>query len=230
MSHPLDRVVLSALTSERQSHLAVCHGGALRMAEGYGVFVATKDTSAQALSSVAGLPLSEGKLVSVEAQEQPLPAGFRVEKAAVLLQMALKQLKTGQDRGVVVERLGEADAAQMLELALLTEPGPFFAKTHRLGDFYGVKVDGRLLAMAGERMKPDGFTEISGVCVHPDAQGRGYAAAVMGAVIQPVLARGETAFLHSYDHNTRAISLYEGLGFQVRAAMQMRTLVPVSAD
>lgn len=194
------------------------------MAPGYGVFVAVDEPSEAALSAMAGLPVPEGRLVSVEAEDQPLPPGFAVHKQAVLLQMVLTGLKPGLGRQLSLEKLTEADAAQMLELALLTEPGPFFERTHQLGDFYGVKQDGRLLAMAGERMKPDGFCEVSGVCVHPEAQGRGYAAAVMRAVIEPILARGETAFLHSYDHNARAISLYEGLGFSVRAAMQMKTL------
>ncbi|WP_297799786.1 GNAT family N-acetyltransferase [uncultured Brevundimonas sp.] len=223
--HPLDRVVHSALTSSRQSHLAVREGGALRMAAGYGVFVAVDDPART--DDVRRLPVPEGKLVSVEALAQPLPEGFRLEKEAVLLQMTLTALKSGKVRDIRIEKLGDADAEQMLALAILTEPGPFFANTHRLGDFYGVKEEGRLLAMAGERMKPDGFTEVSGVCVHPDAQGRGLAAAVMRQVIEAIVARGETVFLHSYDHNDRAIALYEGLGFSVRAPMKMRTLVPL---
>lgn len=225
-AHPLDRVVYSALTSQRQSSLAVRQRGAVRMAVGYGVFAAVDQASDQALEEMARLPMPEGRLVTVEAEDQPVPAGFVVEKQAVLLQMSLSALRPCGAREVQVERLGDAEAAQMLALALLTEPGPFFEKTHQLGDFYGVIKDGRLLAMAGERMKPDGFCEVSGVCVHPQAQGRGYAAAAMRAVIEPILARGETAFLHSYDHNARAISLYEGLGFEVRAAMQMKTLTP----
>lgn len=220
-------MVLSALTSERQGALAVRQGHAVRMVAGYGVFAALEDVQA-GLADMARLPVPEGKLVTVEAEKQPLPHGFRIEKQAVLLQMSLSSLKAGKGRDVRLDKLTDADAEQMLALALLTEPGPFFANTHRLGDFYGVKENGRLLAMAGERMKPDGFTEVSGVCVHPDAQGRGYAAAAMRAVIEPILARGETAFLHSYDHNIRAISLYEGLGFSVRAPMDMRTLVPVT--
>lgn len=225
-AHPLDRVVYSALTSQRQSSLAVRQGGAVRMAAGYGIFAALDQVSEEALSDMARLPLREGRLVTVEAEDQPVPVGFKIEKQAVLLQMSLSALRADEGRGVQVEKLGEADAAQMLALALLTEPGPFYEKTHQLGDFYGVKQEGRLLAMAGERMKPDGFCEVSGVCVHPEAQGRGYAAAAMRAVIEPIVARGETAFLHSYDHNVRAISLYEGLGFSVRAAMQMKTLTP----
>ena len=197
----------------------------MRMAVGYGVFAAALNPSD--LADMARLPMPEGKLVTVEAEPQGLPAGLRLEKQATLLQMTLTALKAGKTREVSMVRLTDADASQMLELALLTEPGPFFDKTHLLGDFYGVKEGGRLLAMSGERMKPDGFTEVSGVCVHPDAQGRGYAAALMRRVIEDILARGETAFLHSYDHNARAISLYEGLGFGVRAPMHMRTLGPL---
>ena len=195
------------------------------MAPGYGVFAAALAPSE--LADMARLPMPEGKLVTVEAEPQDLPAGFRLEKQATLLQMALTALKAGKAREVSMVRLTDADAPQMLELALLTEPGPFFDKTHLLGDFYGVKENGRLLAMSGERMKQDGFTEVSGVCVHPEAQGRGYAAALMRRVIEDILARGETAFLHSYDHNARAISLYEGLGFSVRSPMHMRTLAPL---
>ncbi|MEI9963878.1 MAG: GNAT family N-acetyltransferase [Caulobacteraceae bacterium] len=104
----------------------------------------------------------------------------------------------------------------MLALATLTQPGPFFARTHQLGDFIGVKQEGRLVAMAGERMRPTGFTEVSGVCTHPDWRGRGYAAGLMRLVAARILARGETPFLHVYASNTGAIALYEALGFRLR--------------
>jgi predicted GNAT family acetyltransferase len=112
----------------------------------------------------------------------------------------------------------------MFDLATLTKPGPYFARTHRLGDFVGVKQDGRLIAMAGERMKPDGFTEVSGVCTHPDARGRGYAGALMRVVVAKILARGETPFLHVYAANTGAIGLYETLGFALRREVTMTVL------
>jgi predicted GNAT family acetyltransferase len=128
-------------------------------------------------------------------------------------------------RDVAIVPLADADAAQMLALATLTRPGPFFARTHELGDFVGVKDDrGRLLAMAGERLKPEGFTEVSGVCTEPDQRGKGYAGALMRRVCAAILARGETPFLHSYAHNTGAIALYESLGFSLRHAMTMTVL------
>ncbi len=224
MPHPLDRPVWSALTSARQAPLAVGAGGALRLAPGYGVFAASIDQSPQGVAAIAALDQPEGMLATVEADPTPVPPGLRVLKEAVLSQMVLVELAPAKARDIAIEPLTEADAPAMLALATLTEPGPFFDRTHRLGDFFGVKQDGRLLAMAGERLKPDGFTEVSGVCAHPDARGRGYAGALMRAVIERILARGETAFLHSYADNVGAIALYHSLGFTIRAPMQMRML------
>ncbi len=224
MTHPLDRPVWSALTSARQASLAVGAGGALRLAPGYGVFAAAVDPSPQSLAALSALEQPEGMLATVEAARTPVPPGLTVLKEAVLSQMVLVDLAPAKPCDIAIEPLGEADAAAMLALATLTEPGPFFERTHRLGDFFGVKQDGRLLAMAGERLKPDGFTEVSGVCAHPDARGRGYAGALMRAVIERILARGETAFLHSYADNAGAIALYHSLGFTIRASMQMRML------
>ncbi|MEI9852841.1 MAG: GNAT family N-acetyltransferase [Sphingomonas sp.] len=120
--------------------------------------------------------------------------------------------------------LGDADAPEMLALATLTEPGPFHAHTHSLGDFVGIRVGGRLAAMAGERMKLPGFTEVSAVCTHPDFRGRGYAGALMRVVIGGILARGETPILHSYATNRHAIALYESLGFRTRAELVFTVL------
>ena len=224
MSHPLDRPVWSALTSERQASLAVGADGALRFAPGYGVFAASVDQSPASLAAMAVLERPEGIIATVEAVAPPVPPGLVALKEATLAQMVLVELTPAKARDIVIEPLTEADAPAMRAFAALTEPGPFFDQTHQLGGFFGVKQDGRLMAMAGERMKPDGFTEVSGVCAHPDARGRGYAGALMRTVIEQILARGETAFLHSYADNAGAIALYRALGFEVRSEMAMRML------
>jgi predicted GNAT family acetyltransferase len=139
-------------------------------------------------------------------------------------QMAAERLTSADAAEFEIVPLTEADAPQMLALATLTEPGPFFARTHQLGDFVGVKEGDRLMAMAGERMKPTGFTEVSGVCTQPEARGRGYAGALTRAVVENILARGEQPFLHVYAHNTGAIALYEALGFALRREMSMTVL------
>src|ERR1700741_4589350 len=108
--------------------------------------------------------------------------------------------------------LGDADASEMLALALLTEPGPFLRRTHTMGAFLGLRIDGRLAAMAGERMRFPGYTEVSGVCTHPDFRGRGLARRLSAAVLTAIEARGEQAFLHAWKTNLAAITLYESLG------------------
>ncbi|MFO1274404.1 MAG: GNAT family N-acetyltransferase, partial [Rubrivivax sp.] len=105
-----------------------------------------------------------------------------------------------------------------------TEPGPFLARTHAMGRFIGVREQGRLLAMAGERFRPEGWTEVSGVCTHPEARGRGLARALSAAVSARIQARGETPFLHAWQSNVAAIRLYESLGFVLRCEVDVAVL------
>ena len=99
----------------------------------------------------------------------------------------------------------------------LTHPGPFFARTIEMGHYAGIFEDNRLVAMAGERLRLPGYTEISAVCTHPDFQGRGHAKALVSAIGQRIVDHGETPFLHV--RNTAAIVWYEKLGFDIRQAM-----------
>src|SRR5690606_38050358 len=117
--------------------------------------------------------------------------------------------------------LTHADAAEMLELATLTKPGPFTLGAQSLGAFWGIRIDGRLAAMAGQRMRVPGFGELSGLCTHPDFQGRCLGKLLFNFVAGEISARGEVAFLHAYAANTVAVSLYERLGFVVRSPMHM---------
>lgn len=221
-AHPLDRPVWSALTGARQAHLALGDARAMRFDPAYALFAVAADDAPDSLAALTRL-IPDGRAVGlVEAGEVSLPAGVPLRQAACV-QMAAQSLTAGGP-DLAFEALGDADAGEMLALATLTEPGPFFEKTHRLGDFIGVRQDGRLVAMAGERMKPDGFTEVSGVCTHPDWRGRGYAAGLMRVVTARIVARGETAFLHAYAANTGAIALYESLGFSVRTAITFTVL------
>jgi predicted GNAT family acetyltransferase len=222
MAHPLDRPVWSALAS-RQADLALGGDLARRFAPEYGPFGAAADASPAAWAALLALA-GEG-LAIVEAEPAPLPPGVIAAQEAELVQMAMARLADRPPPEFEIVPLGEADAPEMRALAELTRPGPFSTRTHQLGDFVGVKQAGRLVAMAGERMKPEGFTEVSGVCSHPDWRGRGYAAALIGVVASRILARGETPFLHSYASNTGAIGLYEALGFELRSRMTMRVLV-----
>jgi len=112
----------------------------------------------------------------------------------------------------------------MVELAKLTEPGPFRKRTSELGAFFGIFENDRLLAMTGQRMHVPGFTEVSAVCTHPDARGRGYARTLIATVMRDILAQNRTPFLHVFAHNTSAIRVYEALGFTQRRVLHLAIL------
>lgn len=221
MSHPLDRPVWSALTG-RQSDIALGEGGALRFAPEYGLFAALAEPSAT--TDLAALVAAHGDVALVEPEDAPPIEGLAVRSQAVCWQMVAQEPNPVGEPAFDIEVLTEADAPQMLALATLTAPGPFFSRTHQLGRFVGVKVRGQLVAMAGERMRLPGHTEVSGVCTHPDHRGRGYAAGLMLEVAARIRERGEIPFLHSYAHNTGAIALYQALGFDFRRELVMTTL------
>lgn len=109
----------------------------------------------------------------------------------------------------------------MLALASLTRPGPFTLKALSLGDFWDVKINGRLAAMAGERMKQPGYSELSGVCSHPDFRGGGLGRLLSVFVSNRIMARGEVPYLHAYANNANAIGLYESIGFRLRSKMNV---------
>ncbi len=221
--HPLDRPVWSALTTG-QAALAIGDHRAMRFDPDYGLFAAAADASSSSQAALAALVPDEGALALVETEAPPTMPGVAIELLAAW-QMTAQRLTPAAACGFTITALDEADAPQMLDLATLTKPGPFFRYTHRLGDFIGVKDEaGRLVAMAGERMKPAGFTEVSGVCTHPDFRGRGYAGGLMRVVAAGILARGETPFLHVYASNNGAIALYESLGFNLRRPMTIAVL------
>lgn len=220
MRHPLDRPVWNTLTT-RHAALASGDGRAWRIDAAVGPFAAPVDAGRDGLAALAGLVPAGDELWLVEGEPLPLPAGLRLRQEAALDQMVAAAVAPPTP-AFEIQPLGDADAAEMLALATLTRPGPFRTRTHELGNFVGVRDGGRLVAMAGERMKVPGFTEVSGVCTHPDHRGRGYAAQLMRAVASRILARGEAAFLHVYPSNAGAIALYEALGFRRRRGMRLQ--------
>ena len=215
MTHPLDRPVWAAL-STRQRAFAIGDERALRFDPAIGLFAAAADAEPDSLAALAALAPTEGVIGLVETDLPALP-GLRIVKQAECVQMLADAPIPAPP--IAFDPLGDGYAADMLELATLTEPGPFFARTHELGDFIGIRHEGQLVAMAGERMKAPGFTEVSGVCTRPGFRGRGYAAGLLAVVATRIAARGETPFLHAYAEHAATIALYERLGFRVRTTV-----------
>ena len=222
MAHILDRPVWSSLGSGWAA-LAEGDGRALRLSRDYGPFGAAASAAAEDLEALGALVPGEGELWMVERDDTNIPPDATIVRTGVLNQMVAGTL-TPKQRSIDAVELGDADAAEMQALAALTRPGPFGRLTHRLGGFVGVREEGRLVAMAGERMRVDGYCEVSGVCTHPDHRGRGLAGALMSIVACRIRDRSETPFLHSYAHNSSAIALYESLGFRYRATISLTVL------
>jgi predicted GNAT family acetyltransferase len=172
---------------------------------------------------MASLATAGEAVVVVQADELPLPPGFALKQAAALVQMvAARPIEKVADARI--EHLGEADAAEMLALATLTRPGPFTLRAQALGGFWGVRIGGRLAAMAGLRLRAPGFYELSGVCTHPDHRGEGLGRLMSLFVAGGIAAGGDTPFLHAYATNEAAIRLYESIGFTLRRAMHVAFL------
>lgn len=223
MSHPLDRAVWNALTTRLSGFVtADSDARAVRIDPEVGVFVSGADARPETLQAMADLALRHPGAGMVEKTGGPLAEvdlpGVEIVSRIALVQMMCPALTPGGS-DLAHETLTEADAPAMLALALLTKPGPFRSRTRELGPFIGVKQDGKLVAMAGRRMRVDGFTELSGVCTHPDHRGRGYAAGLSRAVVGEILATGDYAFLHAFAEHDATIAFYRSLGFEVRAPM-----------
>lgn len=221
--HVLDRPIWSALAG-RQALLGVGDDRARRYVDDISPFAATVDDTPASLSALDAIAPSDRALVLLQTGEIVPPPGLEMIRSATGVQMIAGEPIDPVACDYKIVELEEADAPEMIALATLTEPGPFLARTHRLGRFIGVRIDGRLAAMAGERMKLDGLSEVSGVCTHPDFRGRGLAGALSAAVAASIRERGETPFLHAYSSNTPAIRLYERLGFRLRCEVNVAVL------
>jgi predicted GNAT family acetyltransferase len=153
------------------------------------------------------------------------PSPWIVDRTTSLLQMLCERRipLSAQPKPAVVP-LTQADVPEMLTLTKLTNPGPFGPRTREMGDYFGIRVEGTLAAMAGERLKLPGYTEISAVCTHPDHLGHGFASVLINTLMDRIFSRGELPFLHVLPENTRAVQVYERLGFAKRTLLHLAVL------
>jgi GNAT superfamily N-acetyltransferase len=221
--HVLDNAVWHAL-STTHAPFAEVQGTARRYGDDVSVFAAAAALDDSGWADLALLAGPGGGLVLFRGGEIVAPADWTVIGGGTAFQMVL----TGPPAEVAVpdgvRPLTDADVPAMLDLVELAKPGPFRPRTIELGGYLGVFRDGDLVAMAGERVRPPGFAEVSAVATHPEARRRGYGAAMTALVSRAVMARGETPFLHVAESNVSAKRVYERLGFTVRRMVTFAAL------
>jgi ribosomal protein S18 acetylase RimI-like enzyme len=222
--HPLDTVIWRALTSI-QKGLAEGDERARRYPAAIAPFAATIDVEPASFLSLLALVGGDDRIALFTTEEVQPPSAFTVIRRDFVDQMVFADTDACvvQPGGPIVA-LGAADVSEMLALASVTQPGPFGVRTVELGHYIGIRRRGVLVAMAGERMRFNGFTEISAVCVEPAYRGHGFAVDLVGTLTSSIAARSEVPFLHVFSSNHAAIALYRKLGFALRRRMHLAVL------
>jgi ribosomal protein S18 acetylase RimI-like enzyme len=212
----LDNPVWHALTGSHRAH-AIGRGEARHYPRDIAPFSAIAEPSAQAYADLAGdLPANtEARLFRPSVE--PLPDGWEELDRFPMLQMVAGGPSSDSDS--VASLLSTADVAAMMDLVAATRPGPFGPRTPLLGRYLGLWHGERLVAMAGERLRVSGHVELSAICVHPEARGKGYAIALTKRLMQLAFEGGEVPFLHVRPDNVGAIALYRRLGFAPRCEL-----------
>ena len=218
----LNRPVWSALTTGDRRF---AEGGslALRFPPDIAPFAATADDSPETFAALKELLAEGGRVALVTLDKLKSYPGFEVVREAPIIQMIADAETAPPPEGLAPILLGPGDVPEMLRLAEQTNPGPFGPCTHELGQYIGIRVDGALAAMAGERMRLDGAVEISAVCVSPEHRGKGHAAFLVAWLVRKLRGEGAIPFLHAFTDNP-AIALYERLGFTKRKTLRLTVL------
>lgn len=216
--HPLDNPVWHSLTSVHAG-FAIRNGNAARYPRALAPFIAVGIADEQAGQQL--LPLvEEDETAFLVGLAPPLPPGLKIKHQASIVQMVCDS-RLDTVSGPEITTLSATHRDDMLALIALVYPGYFRARTPELGNYLGIYCDGRLAAMAGERMHLEGYQEISAVCTHPDFQGRGLARQLVVALVNQIHDRGDIPFLHTEHDNLRARSLYERMGFTLRSSISI---------
>jgi ribosomal protein S18 acetylase RimI-like enzyme len=227
--YPLDAVIWRALTSVHES-LAEGDERARRYPTAIAPFAATVDTEPGSFRSLLALVGGDDQIALFTTEEVQPPSAFSVVRRASVDQMVLEDASAyTARRGAPIVALGVPDGPEMLALASVTQPGPFGPRTIELGHYIGIRQQGVLVAMAGERMRLDGFTEISAVCVDSAYRGHGFAAELVRSLASSIAARSEIPFLHVFSSNHAAIALYRKLGFTLRRRVHLAVLIQAVA-
>jgi len=215
-AHMLDNPVWHSLTTQHAG-LALTADGAARYPAAIVPFAAIAEPSARASHQLTSLIHDAESVFVVGVAPEP-PPGWQLEPKKSVLQM-ICNTRAPDLRGPPVTTMTAAQAPDMLALTDLVFPGFFRPRTLEMGSYFGIYDGPRLAAMAGERMRLDGYQELSAVCTHPDYTGRGYAQRLLAILCNSAFDRGFTPFLHVYADNTRAIGVYRKLAFVDRTML-----------
>jgi len=222
----LDNPIWNSLLTEHSS-LTISNHLARRFPSAIGPLSGILHQSPENYDSLRMLA-GPGGIVVLFCTETPAPPpGWTLVRGGLLTQMVCEDPQPAPmalTRGETFRPLSAADVPEMVALAELTEPGPFRDRTIELGAFFGIFAAGRLVAMAGERLHLPHHVEVSAVCTHPDARGRGYARMLIATVMDEIRQRGKIPFLHSFADNYPAIRVYESLGFSERRTFELAVL------
>ncbi|MES3001071.1 MAG: GNAT family N-acetyltransferase [Pseudomonadota bacterium] len=223
----LDNIFWNALAGP-QAKFASGSGDARRFARGFSPIIGFRNPREPDFAALAPYCEAGEHFYCVDWTGEA-PEGWTIEAEATMFQMVWDAPlpQATQDARIVPLRPEHAPLA--VELAALTQPGPFGPRTPELGDYFGIFEDGRLVAMSGERLHADGVREISGVCTHPQAQGRGLARLLVSHLVRRHHLRGERSFLHVMRSNNGAHSLYGRMGFRDRRECPVRVVAPSSS-
>jgi predicted GNAT family acetyltransferase len=221
-SHPLDQPIWTALTTTQQA-LAEGDGRARRYPTLVTPFADMPKMSAGNFAALSALMAPQDIAVLFTPDAVQPPGDFKVMLAETGEQMTGTPVETSAN-DIEIVTLGVDDVPAMIELTSLTKPGPFSTRTHELGTFLGIRAEGQLVAMAGERMKPAQYTEMTAVCVHPSHRGRGYGQILLSAISRQIVSRGEIPFLHVFSSNHSAIALYRRQGMDIRRRFHVTVL------
>ncbi|MGC4999773.1 GNAT family N-acetyltransferase [Streptomyces sp. DT195] len=211
--HPLDNAARASLTGPH-AHFAERHGRVLRYPVEVSPWLALPDDVDAADWADIARMAGPGAEVPLLGHRGRVPDGWEITFDVEGVQMVDDGVAAAPEPEAVP--LGPADVPEMLDLVARTQPGPFMPRTVEMGTYLGIRRDGALIAMAGERLHPPGWTEISAVCTDPAFRGEGLATRLILAVAHGIRERGERPFLHTGAANTGAIRLYESLGFRHR--------------
>jgi ribosomal protein S18 acetylase RimI-like enzyme len=218
----LDNIVWHTLTGPH-ARFASGTGAVRRYARGFSPIVGFADPGRPDFDALAAL-CDPGEPFYCDGWSGAAPPGWDIGADTTMFKMAWDGALPGEDEAPDAIALGNAQREEAMALTALTRPGPFGPRTIELGDYFGIVDGGKLVAMAGERMHAGALREISGVCTHPDFQGRGFARRLMRKLVRRQVLRGETPFLHVMRDNEAARALYERMGFRTHGESAVRVV------